>query len=177
MEVLLDIQKAIKGDKDAFNRIIAEYEKKLYIIAKSRISSDEDIKDIIQETIMKAYINIHKLKDANKFNPWITTILINVCNVYYRKNKINLVSYDDIQENHAALSNVSDIEDLNNEMNFLDIIRDLDIEDRTIITMYYMQEYTTKDISKILKINESTLRTRISKIRNLIKNTLTERRK
>lgn len=69
MEVLLDIQKAIKGDKDAFNRIIAEYEKKLYIIAKSRISSDEDIKDIIQETIMKAYINIHKLKDANKFNP------------------------------------------------------------------------------------------------------------
>lgn len=97
--------------------------------------------------------------------------------MYYRKNKINLVSYDDIQENHAALSNVIDIEDLNNEMNFLDIIRDLDIEDRTIITMYYMQEYTTKDISKILKINESTLRTRISKIRNLIKNTLTERRK
>ena len=57
MEVLLDVKKAQNGDKQAFCRVIENVERKLYIIARSRLTNIEDIKDAMQDTIMYAYIN------------------------------------------------------------------------------------------------------------------------
>lgn len=165
------IKKAIDGDKDAFSKLISEYERKLYIIARSRISNEEDVKDIIQDTIMNAYINLKTLKNIDKFNLWITTILINKCNKFY-VNNVNVLSYDDMYENSSYLVCNQDTDDINATMDFIQIIGFLDVEDRTIITMYYMDEYTTKEIGEIFNINESTLRSKISRIREKIKKSL-----
>lgn len=165
------IKKAIDGDKDAFSKLISEYERKLYIIARSRISNEEDVKDIIQDTIMNAYINLKTLKNIDKFNSWITTILINKCNKFY-VNNVNVLSYDDMYENSSYLVCNQDTDDINATMDFIQIIGFLDVEDRTIITMYYMDEYTTKEIGEIFNINESTLRSKISRIREKIKKSL-----
>ncbi len=165
------IKKAIDGDKEAFSKLISEYERKLYIIARSRISNEEDVKDIIQDTIMNAYINLKTLKNIDKFNSWITTILINKCNKFY-VNNVNVLSYDDMYENSSYLVCNQDTDDINATMDFIQIIGFLDVEDRTIITMYYMDEYTTKEIGEIFNINESTLRSKISRIREKIKKSL-----
>lgn len=170
MEGLLDkIKKAINGDKDAYSKIISYYEKKLYVIAKSRLNNNEDIQDVMQETIMQAYIKINELKSAEKFSSWITSILINNCNKLFIKNKMKLLSYDDIESNNINFKQENEYKKVEDDLNFLDIINFLNIEDRTIISMYYLNEYTTKEISEILKINESTIRSRISNIRNKIK--------
>lgn len=172
MEVLLEIEKAINGDKEAFSKIIKQYENKLYIITKSRISNDEDIKDVIQETIMYAYKNIKKLKQVEKFNSWITTILINNCNKLYLKNKLKPVSYEDNQLDNINLNQDNCYDSLHNDLDFFMLIDFLNIDDKTLISMYYLQGYTTKEISEILKVNESTIRSRISSVRNKIKNRL-----
>lgn len=165
------IKKAIDGDKEAFSKLISEYERKLYIIARSRISNEEDVKDIIQDTIMNAYINLKTLKNTDKFNSWITTILINKCNKFYINN-VDVLSYDDMYENSADLVCNQDTDDINATMDFIQIIGFLDVEDRTIITMYYLDEYTTKEIGEIFNINESTLRSKIGRIREKIKKSL-----
>ncbi len=167
MEVLLDIQKATKGDKQAFCRVIENIERKLYIIARSRLSNVEDIKDALQDTIMYAYINIKQLKEIEKFNAWITKILINSCNKIYKQNKKNIFSYNEFEENKFKYEN--DFIELENNLSFFNIIDFLDIQEKTLITMYYLEEYTTKEISEILDINESTLRSKLSSIRNKIK--------
>ncbi len=172
MDELLDLKRAKKKDKLAFERIINKYSSKLYVIAKSRLSNEEDIKDAIQETIMNSYINIHKLKDETKFNSWITSILINSCNKIYSQGKIKLVSYEEMGENNSSFKTDEDISKLNEKQSFQDIISFLEVEDRTIITLYYIEEYTTKDIAEILKINESTLRSRISRIKERIRKEL-----
>lgn len=169
MEVLQDINKAKLGDKEAYSRVISYYENKLYIIAKSRLSNNEDIKDVIQETVMYAYINIQGLKDAKNFSSWITTILINNCNKLYSKNKLALLSYDDIEADNMNLNQDNEYKIVEDNLNFFNIINSLELEDKTIISMYYLDEYTTREISQILNINESTLRSRISSIRNKIK--------
>lgn len=172
MEVLQDINKAKLGDKDAYSRVINYYENKLYIIAKSRLSNNEDIKDVIQETIMYAYINIQSLKDANKFSSWITTILINNCNKLYSRNKVPLLSYDDIEAENMHFKQDNEYMMVEDNLNFFNIINSLELEEKTIITMYYLDEYTTREISQILNINESTLRSRISSIRNKIRTSI-----
>ena len=167
MEVLLEIKKAQNGDKQAFCRVIENVERKLYIIARSRLTNIEDIKDAMQDTIMYAYINIKKLKEVEKFNAWIVKILINSCNKIYNQKKINILSYSEFYENKFKY--LSDLIDLENNMNFFNIIDFLDVQEKTLITMYYLDEYTTKEISEILDINESTLRSKLSSIRNKIK--------
>ena len=167
MEVLLDVKKAQNGDKQAFCRVIENVERKLYIIARSRLTNTEDIKDAMQDAIMYAYINIKKLKEVEKFNAWIVKILINSCNKIYNQKKINIFSYSEFDENKFKYE--SDLIDLENNMNFFNIIDFLDVQEKTLITMYYLDEYTTKEISEILDINESTLRSKLSSIRNKIK--------
>lgn len=169
MEVLLEIQKAIAGNKEAFNNVITMYERKLYFIAKLRIGNDEDVKDVMQETILNAYLNIKVLKEPEKFNAWITTILINNCNKHYKKNRLKVISYDELEENNVFMQ-LNNIEDgIHSDLSFFSIIDFLDMEEKMIISMYYLNEYTTKEISEILNLNESTLRSRISNIRNKIK--------
>lgn len=167
MEVLLDVKKAQNGDKQAFCRVIENVERKLYIIARSRLTNIEDIKDAMQDTIMYAYINIKKLKEVEKFNAWIVKILINSCNKIYNQKKINIFSYSEFDENKFKYE--SDFINFENNMNFFNIIDFLDVQERTLIAMYYLDEYTTKEISEILDINESTLRSKLSSIRNKIK--------
>lgn len=169
MEVLLDVQKAIQGDKDAFCRIIKATERKLYIIARSRLINIEDIKDAIQETIMYAYINIKNIRDINKFNSWITKILINCCNKIYKQNDLKSFSYNQLEDNNFNFSIENDFFELENKLNFFNIIDFLSIDEKTLITMFYLDDYTTREISDILKINESTIRSRMANIRRKIK--------
>ena len=81
------ILEAKKGNIEAFTLAILNIKNDLYKIAKVKTSNEEDIQDIIQETMLNAYKNIKKLKDPSKFKSWIIKILINNCNKYYYKYK------------------------------------------------------------------------------------------
>ena len=70
------IERAKKGDKNAFSQLIKSVENNLYWIAKTRIKNDDDIGDVLQETIYKSYKNIKKLRENSYFKTWIVKILI-----------------------------------------------------------------------------------------------------
>ena len=74
------IKKAKNGDKEAFTTLMLSLEKELYKIAKTRLKSDDDIYDAIQETIIEAFKSIKKLKKTEAFKTWIVRILINKTN-------------------------------------------------------------------------------------------------
>lgn len=163
------IREAKKGNINAFEQIILNYKNCLYKIARTRFSNIDDIEDAIQETIISAFQNIHKLKDTTKFKSWIITILINKCNrINRKKSKLN-VSYDDINaERYVSKS------DLSSSLNFEELMKILDKDEKTIMTLYYSENYTSKEISKILKINDNTIRRKIANARKKIERNLTE---
>lgn len=63
--------------KDEFTEQVLEIEKSLYCVSRSILSNDEDCKDAIQNTILKAYKNLGNLREDCYFKTWITRILIN----------------------------------------------------------------------------------------------------
>ncbi|MBO5005744.1 MAG: hypothetical protein J6D03_11155, partial [Clostridia bacterium] len=84
----------------------------LYKIAKARLKNDDDVYDVIQETMIMAFKSIKKLKEPSCFKAWIIKILINKSNGIYRyKSKGNIVSLDEI-ENYKIVdySNIDHIE-------------------------------------------------------------------
>lgn len=119
------IIKAQKGDKKAFTDIILSIKNDLYKIAKTRISNDDDIDDLIQETMIETYKHIKKLRKPEKLKMWVIKILINKCNKLYRKKYKKDISINEYNlENYIIINSQKDIED---DLNFYYLIKDLKI--------------------------------------------------
>ena len=161
------IQRAQHNDKEAFTQIILELDNELYKIAKTRITNEADIQDAIQETMIETYKSIKKLKDPKKFKKWLIKILINKCNRIYKRKYKKDISIDEYNiDNYIVLNNYKDIED---ELNFYSLIKDLKYEERIIIILYYMEQYNISDIKEILGMNENTIKTHLYRARQKIK--------
>lgn len=166
------IKKAQNGDKNAFTDIILQIRNDLYKIAKTRISNDDDIEDLIQDTMIETYKHIKKLREPEKFRMWVIKILINKCNKLYKKKYRKDISIDEYNlENYIILNSQNDIED---DLNFYYLIKYLKYEERIVLVLHYMEQYSVKDISKILKTNENTIKTHLYRAREKIKERLKE---
>ena len=166
------VEKAKKGDKEAFSELMLLIDNDLYKIAKTRIYNEEDIKDILQETMFKAFKSIKKLKDVKKFKYWIIKILINNCNTRYKEFNNSEKLYEKINYNYknkSTSSNEKNIEIVENTINFYQLINFLDKDEKTIILLYYNEQYTTKQIAKILKMKENTVKSKIARAKEKIK--------
>ena len=170
------IEKAKNGEKEAFVNLMLLYEKDLYKIAKLRLNNYDDICDAVQETILMAFKSIKKLKHTEYFKTWIIKILINETNNIYRQtSKRKIVSFEEI-ENVDAISTLSNsnIENVEELIDFNFICKNLKYEDRVIIALYYIENFTDKEIGKILKLKEKTVTTKRIRAKQKIRNIIEE---
>ena len=157
------VEKAKKEDKQAFTNLILSIQRDLYCIAKSKIENENDIDDIIQETMIIAFLNIKKLKNNKFFKTWIIKILINNCNKFYKRKKLKSIEQnDEVRKIKSKEIDMSNIE-------FEDLISFLKEDEKIILTLYYYLGYTTKEISQILNKREGTICSKISRAKMKIK--------
>lgn len=158
-------------DESAFEEIIEKLGRQLFLIAKARIKDDGLANDAVQETLIALYLKANQIKDASKIKSWITIVLINKCNKIMKENNLYRFSYEYNEfENYTHSGN--EYENLINNIDVSNAINSLNIEERTIIIMYYSKEYTIKEISKILKIRENTVKSKLLRSKNKIKEKL-----
>lgn len=149
---------AKKGDIEAFSTLITSLEQDLYRIASIKLKLAEDIDDAIGATIEQALKNITKLRRPEYVKTWIIRILINNCNAIYKKSKLRLEFYENI---YSCAKNVND--EIDSKLDFYILIKDLNEKEQLTITLYYSEDLTAKEISRILKEPESTVRNRLAR--------------
>ena len=161
------VEKAMNGDKDSFSELINYLKMDLYKIAKVRLKNEDDILDVIQETIISSYKSIKKLNNPDNFKKWIIKILINKCNnIYLEKNNKNISL-----EEFTNIYEYEDEKDFSN-IEMEDILKYLNDEEKMIITLYYLEDYKSKEIAWLLDMNENTVKTKISRAKNKLKTKL-----
>lgn len=148
---------AIKGDKEAFSELIRENKLTLYRVAKGILTNEQNVEDAIQNTILKSYKNINKLKSYEYFKTWLIRILINECKNII-KNEKKIVYMDDItmKDNH---------EDKYEDVDLSEAINNLDKDLKAVTVLYYYEDIAQKEIANILGVNENTVRTRLLRAR------------
>lgn len=162
MELLL-VKRAQNGDKDAFVQLMEKNKLSLYKIAKSYLKSEEDIADVMQDTILSAYEHIRDLKWAAYFKTWITRILINHCNDLLKQQKrlIPILFEDD----RTAAAPVSD-------RGFYKLLEELPEDLRILFLLYYGEGFHIREIAQILDMNENTVKSKLQRGRKRLKESI-----
>ncbi len=161
------VEKAKKGDNKAFSELIIGLENDLYKIAKIRLNDENNIEDAVQETILDAFKHIRKLRNNKFFKTWIIRILINNCNQIYRKNsKENFVDESILENKYFSEDNTKEID---SKLDFFILLEGLNYNEKIAISLYYLYDFSNKEIAKILRIPVSTVKNRISRARKKIK--------
>lgn len=158
---------AINGDKEAFNSLIEENMKSLYIVARGILNSEYDIEDAFQNTIVKAYEKIPYLKNQEYFKTWITRVLINECNNIIRRNK-KFIYMEDSQINNEIY------EDKYKDLDLIKAIDSLSDDLRLTTWLFYFNDMSIEEISSLLKIAKGTVKSRLSRAREKIYNIMSE---
>lgn len=157
------VEQAKNGSKEAYSELIVIIQDYLYKFARTRLDNEEDIEDVIQNTIFIAYLNIRKLRNNRRFKTWITRILINECNKIYKYSK----KYANILEKYSNTT-VSK-EYINKAVDFDDIIEILDERKKEIFELYYKKNLSIKEISEKLNVSENTIKSSLSRGKQKIK--------
>ena len=163
------IKRAQKGDQEAFTTLVKSIKDDLYKIAKTRISNEDDMQDAIQETMLEMFKSIKKLRDPKLFKKWIITILINKCNRIYRRKYKTDLSYEELNFEDFITATSNDVE---SDLEFYELLKDLKYEERIILILYYKEEYTVKEIKSILNMKVSTINTHLFRARAKLKEKL-----
>lgn len=147
--------------KEEFVDLIELNKVSLYRFAKSILKSNIEAEDALSESILKAYTNRNKLKSVNSFKPWMMKITANECYTILKKN-----SRFELRDDLEYLDLVSVNEEINN---LRDVVENLDEKFSSVIVLYYYEDMSIKDISKILKLSEGTVKSRLSRAKSKLK--------
>ena len=93
------VQSAQSGDEKAFERLVEKYRVRIFAAIAAFISNPQDREDIAQETIINAYRNLHQLSKPERFGSWLDAIAQNQCRDWMRKNRVQTVPIEDVEEN------------------------------------------------------------------------------
>ncbi len=182
---LILVKKSISGDVDAFEELIKGYKKMAYNIALRVLRNKEDAEDISQEALIKVFKNIGSFNMKSSFKVWLYRIVMNTCLDFKRKKNIVTYSIDKPLENDEN-EIMQDIPDntynpdivIQNELEskmLYDSIDSLDDDFRTVIVLRDMQGLSYKDIASVLSCNEGTVKSRLNRARNKLKEIITKK--
>ena len=81
------VKRARRGDAEAFVELMESCKSSMYRVAKGFFQCEDDVADVMAETVLLAYEHISELKNPSHFKTWLIRILINSCNRLKREQK------------------------------------------------------------------------------------------
>lgn len=161
-----DAELARKGNTAAFSRLYSTVYKEMYHAALYSLRSPHDAADVVSDAVMDAFETIGKLKNADAFKAWIMKIL-------YSKIKQKQKEYmnADTELDEALLY---DMEFDFDSSDLKDALDTLDEDSRNILSLSVLGGYSSSEISRMIKLKPSAVRSKLSRIKAQLRLSLCE---
>ncbi|MBP3953372.1 RNA polymerase sigma factor SigW [Bacillus suaedae] len=168
-----------KGDQEAFAEIVELFKDKVYQISYRLTGNVHEAQDIAQEAFLRAYTNIDRYDIDRKFSTWLFRITTNVAIDRLRKKKPDFYLQEEVKgmSGMTLESQFSTDEELPEDQvitremqNWVqDEINKLPVKYRTAIILKYIEDLSINEISEILDMPASTVKTRIHRGREALR--------
>ncbi|MBL7130945.1 MAG: RNA polymerase sigma factor [Candidatus Omnitrophica bacterium] len=170
--------RASQGDIEAFKEIYKATSGFVYTLALRITNNIEDAQEVTQDVFLKIYKNLKSFQFRSSFKTWIYRITANTAiNAYKRKSKeiLHKGDYEITIKTESAPNETTEIIDKEQKEQLLRSLLDmLNPDQRACITLREIEGLNYKEISKALKININTVRSRLKRAREAL---LTYRKK
>lgn len=137
----------------------------LYRFALSIVKNETDAEDVVCEAIVKAFEHINSLRDPDKLKSWVMSIVCNTAKSMCRKKRHEVI----VAEVPDAEYEVEEYENV-----LWDYVLKLSLPQRSAFVLHFYSGYNIKEISKILKIQEGTVKSRLGRARASLREMLRE---
>lgn len=166
------INRILNGYTSDYSIIVDRYKDMVHTIAYRLCGNREDAEEVAQDVFVKAYKSLKDFKGKSKFSTWIYSITYNTTVSKMRKKQLEYVRLDDKDGN---LSEIKDkgYEEQNNfdKVPFeilIKILDELDPIDKSLLTLYYQDDKSVRELSNITGLTMSNVKVRLFRNRRKI---------
>ncbi|MCS6874865.1 MAG: sigma-70 family RNA polymerase sigma factor [Pyrinomonadaceae bacterium] len=174
------IERFLSGDEDGFEELVNRYHRPLVSYIHKMVDDYETALDLTQEVFIKVYNFAEQYSSKYKFSTWIYKIAHNTA-VDYLRRRISEKSLDDEQSEFQAIPKNKSLspeqESLTREwlIQVESVIRCLPTSYRELIILRHQQELSYEEIAKITGLPLGTVKNRLFRAREMMKQMLSER--
>ncbi|MBI6872670.1 sigma-70 family RNA polymerase sigma factor [Clostridium aciditolerans] len=163
-------------DKE-IERLIDEYGNDVLRIAYMYLKDKHLAEDAFQEVFVKVYKNFNKFQGNSSVKTWILSITMNTCKDILRSSWLKRIVFSQDQKLINCSDNIVDnpAEEVIKQLQYNELLSEvmkLPKKYKEVIILFYYEEVSTSEISKILSIPEGTVRSRLFRAREFLKNNL-----
>ena len=163
------VARSVGGDTESFNQLIKRWEKPIFALAYRTIGREDDARDVVQETFLRAFRGLGGFKGQAKFSSWLYRIALNLCRDWMRRQRrtpvVSAPDGVDLIELAGEGKGVERIDDLIVRQDLTRAVaramRVLPEEQRTAIVLKEYHGLTFQEISELLGCPLSTVKTRL----------------
>lgn len=169
-EDLMYIERVKKGDTASFQFLVEKYQDLVFSVALKVVRNPNDAQDAAQEGFIKAYQQLYKFEGKSKFSTWLYTIA-------YRAavDKLNKRSFLSMKDDYDVADDSTPVTLLANEEQSSFIKRAIDglpPSESLIITLFYMNECSVKEIATITGLTETNIKVKMFRAKKTLQNQL-----
>lgn len=174
------VERVLEGEKELFEILLRRYNQRLFRVIRSYINSEDDVRDIMQDAYVKAYLKLQQFNNQSSFSTWLIRIAINEALQHIRKNKRLLTNYGKTE----SLENVFQLPDTN-QMNpekqtittetrvlVEQAVDRLPEKYKVVFVLQQVEGLTNPEIAACLKLTDSNVKVRLHRAKNLLKEEL-----
>lgn len=169
---------ARKGNRLAFRRLVEKYQNYVFTIALKILKRREVAEEVAQDVFLKVFNTLDSFEGKSKFSTWLYTIAYRTAIDVARKKQVHTQTLEDERTSNKkddfhedGLQRVSR-QDLQQYLKAA--IDQLDPLDASIITLYYLNEKMVKEIAEITGLTETNIKTKLYRLRDRLRETLTQ---
>ena len=167
------INRILSGDDAAFEILIRRYQKGIHSLVWRNINDFHYAEEIMQDTFLKAYRKLPTLKNHNQFAGWIYSIANRLCIDWIRKQKHVIQSLEDTRleeiEESSYVHHMIEQQEADKRENYHELVQKLleklPESEQQVVTLYYLEEMSTKEIGKVMGVSVNTITSRLQRAR------------
>ena len=153
-------------EREEFLRLAGTYKDTVYRVALHALGSPHDADDIVQETLLRLWKRAEPFESEAHAKHWLIRVALNLCKNVFRAPWRKLTSLDELDT--AAVFDTPEQGALYAE------VMALPEKYRTVLYLFYYEDYSVKEVAQLLGISESAVTTQLSRARQALKTKLTE---
>lgn len=169
------ISRCQQGDKQAFREVVRCYQRMVYSLAFRLLCDEEEAKDVVQETMLKVWINIARYDMNQNFRTWIYTIATRLCLDRLRQKEYLELMPEDEDCFAAYVSDLEADRSLDNR-ELLSVIKTLvsrlSAKQRIVFTLIHLENMSPPEVEKVTGMDAVRIKSNLYVARKTIREQL-----